>query len=79
MANRENQTSEEDSQSSAGNSDMILMIALLAFIVFLAVAFLFIIFDTRGLWYPGWGPGGHTSRWHVSLTKSIDEVVFRSI
>jgi hypothetical protein len=57
MANRENQTSEEDSQSSAGNSDMILMIALLTFIVFLAVAFLFIIFDTRGLWYPGWGPG----------------------
>ena len=56
MANRENQTSEED-QPSAGNSDMILMIALLAFIVFLAVAFLLIIFDTRGLTYPGWEPG----------------------
>jgi hypothetical protein len=62
MTERENQTFEVDSHSSAGNSDMMLLIALLAFIVFLAVAFLFIIFDTRGLWYPGWGPGGEGIR-----------------
>ena len=37
---KENQTSEDDFQSSAGNSDMILLIALLAFIVFIAVAVL---------------------------------------
>lgn len=47
-----------DSLSSAGNSDAILFIALLAFIVFIAVAVFIIIVDTKGLWYPGWGPGG---------------------
>ena len=51
MTDRENQTSEEDSQSSAGNSDLILLIALSAFIVIVAVAVLLIIFDTRGLFY----------------------------
>lgn len=57
MMDRENQTSEEDFQSSTGNSDMILLIALLAFIVFAAVAVFVIITDTKGLWYPGWEPG----------------------
>jgi hypothetical protein len=55
MMDKGNQTS-EDFQSSKGNSDMILLIALLAFIVFIAVAAFIIITDTNGLWYPGWGP-----------------------
>ncbi len=53
---RENQTS-EDSQSSAGNSDIILLIAIPAFIAFIAVAVFVIVADTKGLWYPGWEPG----------------------
>ncbi len=57
MMDKENQTSEEDSQSKTGNSDIILLIALIAFIVFVAVAVLMIIFDTRGLHYPNWDPG----------------------
>ena len=57
MMDKENQDS-EDFQSIKGNSDMILLIALLAFIVFIAVAAFVIITDTKGLWYPGWEPGG---------------------
>ena len=52
---RENQAL-EDSQSSSRNSYKILLIALLAFIVFLAVAVFIILTDTRGLWYPGFDP-----------------------
>jgi hypothetical protein len=48
---KENQTP-EDFQSSAGNFNMPLLIALLAFIAFVAVAVLLIIFDTRGLYPP---------------------------
>ncbi len=50
----ENQKS-EDSQSRTGKSDIILLIALIAFIVFIAVAAFIIIVYTKGLWYPGGG------------------------
>jgi len=48
---RENQTSEENSQLRTGNSDILLLIALVAFIVLVAVAVLLIIIDTRGQSY----------------------------
>jgi len=48
---RENQTSEENSQLRTGNSDILLLIALVAFIVLAAVAVLLIIIDTRGQSY----------------------------
>jgi hypothetical protein len=48
-------TSEVDVKPILGKSDKILLIALLAFIVFLAVAVFVIITDTRGLWIPGSG------------------------
>jgi len=51
MMERENQISEENSQSRTGNSDVFLLIALIAFIVFVAVAVLLIILDTRGQSY----------------------------
>jgi len=52
---KENQNS-EDFLPVKGTSDMILLIALLAFIVFVVVAAFIIVIDTKGLWYPGWGP-----------------------
>jgi hypothetical protein len=55
MMDKENQNS-EDFLPTKGNSDMILLIALLVFIVFVAVAAFIIVTDTKGLWYPGWGP-----------------------
>jgi len=55
MMDRDNGTSEVDVQPILGKSDKILLIALLAFIVFLAVAVFVIITDTRGLWIPGSG------------------------
>ena len=71
MMDRENQTFEEDSQSSGRNSDLILFIALLAFIVFVAVAVLLIIFDTRGL-YPPPRMYPHTGfLWKASLNLSF--------
>jgi hypothetical protein len=51
MMDRGSQTSNEDVQSSVGKSDIVFLIALLAFIVFLVVAFVFIIFDTKGISY----------------------------
>jgi len=57
MMKRENQSSEEDSQTSARNSDLKLLIGLIAFIVFVAVVAILIIIDTNGLYYPGWEPG----------------------
>jgi RsiW-degrading membrane proteinase PrsW (M82 family) len=52
IMDRENQTPEEDFQSIKGNSDLILLIALLAFIMIVGVAVLLIIFDTRHLYPP---------------------------
>jgi len=51
IMDREHQTP-KDFQSSAGNFNMTLLIALLAFIAFVAVAVLLIVFDTRGLYPP---------------------------
>ena len=56
MMDKENQNS-EDFLPTKGNSDMILLIALLAFIVFIVVAAFIIVTDTKGLWYPGWDGG----------------------
>jgi hypothetical protein len=57
MMDRENQSAEEDSQSSARNSDLKLLIGLIVFIVFVAIVAILIIIDTNGLYYPGWEPG----------------------
>lgn len=57
MMERKNQVSDEDSQPSAGNSDWILLIVLVALIVSVAIAVFLIIFETNGLYYPGWEPG----------------------
>ncbi len=53
---RKNQVSDEDSQR-AGNSDWVLLIVLVALIVFVTIAVFLIIFETNGLYYPGWEPG----------------------
>ena len=62
-------TSEVDVQPILGKSDKILLIALLAFIVFLAVAVFVIITDTRGLWIPG--SGGIRPMHHDLLWKAL--------
>jgi hypothetical protein len=54
--NNESQILEEKLESSEGGFDWILFIALVALIVFVAVAAVIIIFDTRGLYYPGREP-----------------------
>ncbi len=52
----ENPTLEGEHQSSVRRNDVILLIALSAFVVFLAVAVFIILIDTRGLWMRP--PGG---------------------
>ncbi len=52
-----NEASEENPQTIKGNSDITLLIALIAFVVFIAVAAFMIIVYTKGLYYPGWEPG----------------------